>query len=58
MDNLDMQVKGDKLTIIIDLNKPTTPSASGKTKIIASTRGTVEVPGKPGVKLNLSLHTK
>ena len=42
--------KGNKLCIEIDLEKPT-PSSSGKTLVVASSRGnavtTAEVDGKP-----------
>jgi len=44
------EVKGNKLFIEIDLEKPT-PSSSGKTLVVASTRGNVvtdaQVEGKP-----------
>lgn len=51
-----MTVENGKLTIVIDLNAPTTPSASGKTDVIASTRGNADVPGQPGTKIGLSLY--
>lgn len=45
-----VETKGNKLCIEIDLEKPT-PSASGKTLVVASTRGntvtTAMVDGKP-----------
>jgi len=48
--SMNVEAKGNKLYIEIDLEKPT-PSASGKTLVIASTRGnavtTAEVDGKP-----------
>ena len=48
---MNVEIKGNKLCIEIDLEKPT-PSASGKTLVVASTRGnavtTTEVDGKPG----------
>jgi hypothetical protein len=37
---MKVEIKGDKLCIEIDLQKPT-PSASGKTLVVASTRGNV-----------------
>jgi len=47
---MKVEIKDDKLYIEIDLEKPT-PSASGKTLVIASTRGnavtTAKVDGKP-----------
>jgi len=45
-----VEIKGNKLCIEIDLEKPT-PSSSGKTLVVASTRGnavtTAMVDGKP-----------
>lgn len=47
---MTVEIKGDKLCIEIDLQKPT-PSASGKTLVVASTRGNVAteaiIDGKP-----------
>ena len=47
---MTVEVKGDKLCIEIDLQKPT-PSSSGKTLVVASTHGnavtTAELNGKP-----------
>jgi hypothetical protein len=47
---MTVEIKGNKLCIEIDLEKPT-PSASGKTLVVASTRGNavtdVMVDGKP-----------
>ena len=48
--SMNVEVKGNKLCIEIDLEKPT-PSASGKTLVVASSRGnattTAKVDGKP-----------
>ena len=47
---LQVEIKDNKLIIEIDLEKPT-PSASGKTLVVASTHGNTvtdaEVEGKP-----------
>ena len=43
MQNVDVKVTGNKLTISIDLNAKTTPSASGKSEVIASTRGNTSI---------------
>jgi hypothetical protein len=56
--NLKIDVKGEILTVMVDLSKTLGLSASGKTNVIASTRGTMEIPGKPGVKLTMSIYTK
>ena len=45
MKNVEMEVKGNKLTITVDLSKDFGRSASGKTIIIASTEGNITVPG-------------
>ena len=48
--SMKVEIKNNKLYIEIDLEKPT-PSASGKTLVVASTRGNaitdVLVDGKP-----------
>ena len=47
---MNVEIRGNRLCIEIDLEKPT-PSASGKTLVVASTRGNavteVLVDGKP-----------
>ncbi|MGD0662302.1 MAG: hypothetical protein ABSD38_29960 [Syntrophorhabdales bacterium] len=57
---MNVEIKGNKLIIEIDLEKPT-PSSSGKTLVVASTRGnvttSVEVDGKP-VTIGLNAYIK
>ncbi|KUL33268.1 hypothetical protein [Chlorobium limicola] len=57
---MTVAIKNDKLCIEIDLEKPT-PSASGKTLVVASTHGnmvtTVEIDGKP-VTIGLNAYIK
>jgi hypothetical protein len=57
---LKVEIKGNKLFIEIDLEKPT-PSSSGKTLVVASTHGntvtTAEVDGKP-VTIGLNAYIK
>lgn len=56
MDNVEMTVSGDKLTIVIDLSKKGTPSSTGKTMLIASTRGAAPVEAKrAGIKVALNV---
>jgi len=54
------EIRNNKLCIEIDLEKPT-PSSSGKTLVVASTRGNavtaVEVDGKP-VTIGLNAYIK
>lgn len=57
---MTVEIKGNKLCIEIDLEAPT-PSASGKTLVVASTRGntvtSAEVDGKP-VIIGLNAYVK
>jgi hypothetical protein len=57
---MTVEIKGNKLCIEIDLEKPT-PSSSGKTLVVASTRGnavtTAMVDGKP-VTIGLNAYIK
>ena len=57
---MHVEIKNGKLCIEIDLEKPT-PSSSGKTLVVASTRGntvtTVMVEGKP-VTIGLNAYIK
>lgn len=56
--NVEMSLKGSILTVTVDLSKSFGPSASGKTIIIASTEGNVDVPGAEHVKAGINLYTK
>lgn len=44
MENVEMKRDGDKLIITVDLTRDLGPSSSGKTTVIASTRGNAKVP--------------
>lgn len=44
MKNVEMKVEGSILTIKVDLTKEFGPSSSGKTIIVASTEGNVQLP--------------
>jgi len=57
MTNVKTSVKGNILTIEIDLSQEHGPSKSGKTTIIASTGGNVVVPGTD-VTLGLNAYKK
>lgn len=54
--NIKATVAGKKLTIEVDLSAKGTPSASGKSDVLATTRGNVTVPGAEGVKLGFNLY--
>jgi hypothetical protein len=47
------KVEGDKLIITVDLNRQGTPSKSGKSLVVATTRGNVRI-SDVSVGLNVS----
>ncbi len=53
MDNVQIEVKDNKAVITIDLNKDFGPSKSGKTIVVATTRGNVPIPGAETIQLGL-----
>jgi hypothetical protein len=57
---MKVEIRGNKLCIEIDLETPT-PSSSGKTLVVASTRGNtvtdIEIDGKP-VTIGLNAYIK
>ena len=57
MQNIKTSVKGQTLTIEIDLSKRFGKSASGKTTIIASSQGNVAV-GDTGATMGINVYTK
>ncbi|HLG42681.1 MAG TPA: hypothetical protein VI643_04890 [Planctomycetota bacterium] len=54
MQNIQMRRDGDKLIVEIDLSKDFGPSASGKTLIVASTRGNAPVPDAEGTMIGIN----
>lgn len=58
MKNVKMSMKNNKLTIEVDLTKEFGKSASGKSIIIASTEGNVDIDGTDGVKIGLNVYKK
>ncbi len=58
MKNVEMTVKGNILTIQVDLSREFGPSSSGKTIIIASTEGNAAIPGRDEVKVGLNVYRK
>jgi len=56
MKNVEMRVEGNLLHITVDLDQNCGPSASGKTTIIATTKGNQELPGHPGIKVGLNVY--
>lgn len=59
MTNVKTSVKGNVLTITIDLSERHGPSASGKTIMIASTQGNQKLePPHEGISFGLNVYTK
>jgi hypothetical protein len=58
MKNVEMKVEHGKLLITVDLAKEVGPSSSGKSMIIATTEGNVDVPGAADVKIGLNVYHK
>jgi len=56
MKNIDLETKGNILTIKIDLSKTFGPSKTGKTLIIASTEGNQAIA--PNVYLGINAYKK
>ena len=58
MKNVEMKIEHGKLVITVDLATELGPSSSGKSVIIATTAGNVDVPGAPDVKIGLNVYRK
>lgn len=56
MQNVEFQVQGNSLVIVVDLSQEVGESSSGKSIIIASTGGNVAVPGFEDVKVGLNVY--
>ena len=57
MQNVSIKVEGNKAIITIEIDKEFGPSSTGKTIIVASTRGTVAIPNT-NVRLGLNAFKK
>ena len=55
MKNIDLDVKGDILTIKVDLSQALGDSKSGKTIMIATSEGNKAIPGRENIKLGLNV---
>lgn len=55
MKNVEIEVDDNVLTIRVDLTREFGPSSSGKTTIVASTEGNVDVPDT-NVKVGLNCY--
>ena len=58
MKNIDMQVKGGKLVVTIDLTKSFGRSKTGKTTIVATTAGNQPIDGYPDTFIGVNVYTK
>ena len=58
MKNVDLKVKDNKLTIVVDLTKEFGKSASGKSTMIASTEGNMSLPGMDDIKVGLNVYKR
>jgi hypothetical protein len=56
MQNVQFQVDGQQLVIVVDLSQEVGVSASGKSLIIATTGGNVGVPGCEDIKVGLNVY--
>jgi hypothetical protein len=56
MHNVAFEVEGDFLVIRVDLSQELGESSSGKSVILATTGGNVEVPGREAVKVGLNVY--
>lgn len=57
MNNVELAIAKNTLTITVDLAKDIGPSGSGKSIMIASSQGGQSIPGLPdGFKINLNVY--
>ena len=56
MVNIQIEVQDNKAVITIDLSKEFGPSKSGKTIVVATTRGNVPIPGAEDIRLGLNCY--
>ena len=56
MKNVQLNVEGNKLIIIIDLDQEFGLSSSGKSITVASTEGNVAVPEREEIKLGVNVY--
>lgn len=54
--NVTLSVKGNILTILVDLSEEHGVSGSGKSITVASTGGASSVPGREDIKVNVNVY--
>jgi len=52
--NIDAKIDGKILTLTIDLSRDVGPSKSGKSRIVATTSGNIQLPD--GAKIGLNIY--
>ncbi len=57
-DNVLAKVKGNTLSVVVKLDADFGLSQSGKTRIIASTRGNASIPGGSGISMGVNVYRK
>lgn len=58
MKNIEITRNGNILTLTVDLSKRLGPSSTGKTQLVASSEGSVKVPGAEEIRGTISFYTK
>jgi len=56
MQNVEFEVQGNQLVIVVDLTQELGISSSGKSLIIATTSGNIAVPGFEDIKVGLNVY--
>jgi hypothetical protein len=54
--NIETRLEGDKLILVIELDKEFGLSSSGKSVTVASTEGNVSVPGREEIKMGINVY--
>lgn len=54
-DNVEVVVAGNLMTITVDLSVNRGLSSTGKSQVVGTTRGFLEIPTHPGVSLSLNV---
>lgn len=58
MRNVEFKVDKNKLIITVDLSKDGKASKSGKSTVIGSTEGNVEIPGQDNLYAGINIYRK
>ncbi len=56
MENVKVALEGNELVVRMDLTQDLGLSKSGKTRLVASTKGNVPVPGREEFRLGINLY--